>query len=139
MNNVDDRKKDIRTPLKFYCPWCGNQVVANYIQIGETLNCPYCRIDITVPEYAERTSEDPNVSDVWSFEKPTPISVRKPTLAEKIKEKYLELSMIMGVICAVGFYIVTYDVIASKIHRLLISIGIFAWVSYTISAFKKHE
>jgi DNA-directed RNA polymerase subunit RPC12/RpoP len=63
-SNVDDREKDTRTPLKFYCPWCGNQVVANYIQIGETLNCPYCRIDITVPEYAERTSEDPNVSDV---------------------------------------------------------------------------
>jgi hypothetical protein len=89
--------------------------------------------------YAERTSEDPNVSDEWSYEKPAPISIRKPTLVEKIKDKYLKINMIAGVICAVGFYMVTYDVIASKIHRLLISIGIFAWVSYTIAAIKKKE
>ncbi|UCC80785.1 MAG: hypothetical protein JSW64_05350 [Candidatus Zixiibacteriota bacterium] len=139
MDYLNDKKSKLKTPLKFNCPYCGNKVVSNYIQIGEMLNCPYCRETITVPEYAEVTSEAPNVSNVWSFEKPAPISIRKPTLADKIKKRLLKINIITGVIVAVGAYMLFDEVVASVIHKLLISVGIGAWVSYTISAFRKQE
>jgi len=112
-------------------------VISNYVLTGVTLNCPFCKEDIIVPLYAEPTSEDPNVLDKWDFEKPTSISIKKPTFANKIKERFLKINIITGVIAAVGVYIFFKDLVASEIHRILISIGIAAWVSYTIAAFRK--
>jgi hypothetical protein len=140
MEYLDDKKKDVKTPLKFDCPRCRGSVVSNYLQIGDQLDCPHCKEVITVPEAAVITSEDSNVLDIWRTEKPVPIPPRKLTLADKIKKKYKKIDLIIGIIVATVVGFVLKDFIRNDYFRIfLVSAITFLLVSSTISSFRKQE
>ncbi len=140
MDYLNDRKKELKTPLKFNCPRCRGPVISNYLRIGDELNCPHCREAITVPETALKTSEDSNVLDIWRTDKPTPIPARKLTLADKIKKKYKKIDLIIGLIVATVVGFVLKDFIRNDYFRIfLVSVITFLLVSSTISSFRKQE
>jgi hypothetical protein len=140
MDHLNDRKKDIKTPLKFDCPRCRKSVVSNYLRIGEQLNCPHCREVITVPGSAVKTSEDSNVLDVWRTERIAPIPERKPTLADKIKKKYKKIDFIIGLIVATVVGFALKELINNDYYRIFVVSAItFLLVSSTISSFRKQE
>lgn len=139
MDYLTNNKDELKTPLKFDCPKCGESVVSHYLRIGEELKCPHCRKAIAVPESAAKTEEDSNVLDIWRTEKISPTQQRKPTGVERIKNKYKKIHILSGVIIALVLVFALQDIIANEIYRMLISVIIGYLVSYTISTFEKQE
>ncbi|UCC80784.1 MAG: hypothetical protein JSW64_05345 [Candidatus Zixiibacteriota bacterium] len=140
MYYLNDKKKELKTPLKFDCPRCRKPVVSNFLRIGEQFNCPHCKEVITVPVTALKTSEDSNVLDIWKTGKIAPIPEPKPTLAAKIKKKYEKIDLIIGLIVATVVGFVLKDFIRNDYFRMfLVSAITFLLVSSTISSFRKQE
>jgi hypothetical protein len=48
--------------LKFACHNCGNDIIVQYLKAGEIAKCPQCNTHNVVPNAAEFTDENPNLS-----------------------------------------------------------------------------
>jgi membrane protease YdiL (CAAX protease family)/DNA-directed RNA polymerase subunit RPC12/RpoP len=47
--------------LKYKCPNCGHEIISRYLKPGDSLPCPACRSEISVPSDAIQTDEEGNI------------------------------------------------------------------------------
>lgn len=47
--------------VKFKCMHCSNYVISGYLQPGDSLNCPFCKKEVIVPENLFETNEESNI------------------------------------------------------------------------------
>lgn len=96
-------QEDFGMALKFKCVECSGFVVTRFLKIGETAKCRYCGAEVTVPESATETNEEPIYTTTVSGKPVAPEAVAKTDGPVRPLWKVLGLTVI-----TLGIYLWVY-------------------------------